>query len=191
MPLQALINGRARKALRSPLLSALMSFSVGATVLLFGSAILWATDDGAWQQAQSGVPDMDWWMFLAGPIGVVYVSSALLLAPKIGVARFFTALVAGQLSSSLVMDDIGARGACTARSVPPLLTPWSRCRTGAFGLVKRPATALRIAGVVVAFAGAAAVQAVKAGTSSGAADVTGRYGAKVEMGTIEEGEEKA
>ncbi|BCH30056.1 hypothetical protein MesoLjLc_19860 [Mesorhizobium sp. L-8-10] len=45
-----------------------------------------------------------WWIWVGGAAGVVYVTAALLLAPKLGAASFMIAVIAGQLMASLVID---------------------------------------------------------------------------------------
>lgn len=70
-------------------------------------------------------------------------------------ATFFVCLIAGQLSASLLLDHIGARCAPVA---PPVLALFSHHPEGAFGFDERSATALRIVGVLTAFAGVAVIQ---------------------------------
>ena len=45
-----------------------------------------------------------WWIWIGGAAGVVYITAALLLAPKLGAASFIVAIIAGQMVASLVID---------------------------------------------------------------------------------------
>lgn len=45
-----------------------------------------------------------WWMWIGGAVGVVYITAALFLAPKLGATSFIVAVIAGQMAASLVID---------------------------------------------------------------------------------------
>lgn len=51
-----------------------------------------------------------WWMWLGGLCGAFFVTLALILVPKMGSASYLTAMVAGQLVASLVIDQFGHMG---------------------------------------------------------------------------------
>ncbi len=74
-----------------------------------------------------GVPP---YLLLSGLFGGIFITAAAFLAPRIGVALLFSAFTAGTLSGELVLDHIGAFGAGVER-----------------------ATAVRLLGVLVVFAG--------------------------------------
>lgn len=46
----------------------------------------------------------------AGVIGVCVVSAAVVLPPQLGMAAYFMLVVVGQLSASLVLEQLGALG---------------------------------------------------------------------------------
>ncbi|MBS1164400.1 MAG: conserved rane protein of unknown function [Proteobacteria bacterium] len=50
------------------------------------------------------------WIWIGGIVGVVYITGALLLAPKLGAAGFITAAIAGQMLASIVIDQWGLVG---------------------------------------------------------------------------------
>lgn len=54
--------------------------------------------------------DGPWWMWLGGLCGAFFVTLALILVPKMGSASYLTAMVAGQLVASLVIDHFGHMG---------------------------------------------------------------------------------
>ncbi|TSE10301.1 DMT family transporter [Mesorhizobium intechi] len=51
-----------------------------------------------------------WWIWVGGAAGVVYITAALLLAPKLGAASFIVAVIAGQMVASLVIDHFALMG---------------------------------------------------------------------------------
>lgn len=114
-----------------PLHAALISFSIGAGVLIVASLSIVASKhedlSGIWH-----LRDTVWWMFMGGPIGAVFVSVSILLAPRLGVALWYVLVVAGQLAMSLLFDD-----------------------QGFYGFQRQKATPIRIAGVSLVLLGAA------------------------------------
>lgn len=51
-----------------------------------------------------------WWMWLGGLCGAFFVTLALILVPKIGAATYLTAMIAGQLLASVLIDHFGHMG---------------------------------------------------------------------------------
>lgn len=47
------------------------------------------------------------WLWFGGTAGVAYITAALVLTPKIGVASFMVSVVAGQMLASLFLDYMG------------------------------------------------------------------------------------
>ncbi|NUB24411.1 DMT family transporter [Azospirillum brasilense] len=50
------------------------------------------------------------WVWIGGVVGVVYITGALMLAPKLGAAGFITAVIAGQMLASIIIDQWGLVG---------------------------------------------------------------------------------
>lgn len=50
------------------------------------------------------------WIWIGGIVGVVYITGALILAPKLGAAGFVTAAIAGQMLASIIIDQWGLVG---------------------------------------------------------------------------------
>lgn len=50
------------------------------------------------------------WIWIGGIVGVVYITGALVLAPKLGAAGFITAAIAGQMLASVIIDHWGLVG---------------------------------------------------------------------------------
>lgn len=58
------------------------------------------------------------WVWIGGVAGVIYITAAILLMPRLGAAGFMTAVIAGQVVASLAIDYFGAMG-MAARPVDP------------------------------------------------------------------------
>jgi transporter family-2 protein len=103
---QGPINAQLARGLGLPIAAAAISFLSGAIILSILSA--------AMSQAQQ--VSIDWrapplWTFIAGGLlGAVYVTSAVLLVPRIGAAALMAFAVAGQLLAGILLDRIGFLG---------------------------------------------------------------------------------
>lgn len=58
------------------------------------------------------------WIWSGGLAGVIYITAAILVAPKFGAAGFMTAVIAGQIGASLLIDTYGLMG-FGAREITP------------------------------------------------------------------------
>lgn len=109
IPIQAAINTRLGAMFGGqPLMAALVSFSVGALVLLLVSLVF--VD---WQAVQSGLSDMqisDWWLWIGGALGAFFVFVSIFLSPTIGVTNMIFLFILGQLIMSMVVDSLGLFG---------------------------------------------------------------------------------
>jgi bacterial/archaeal transporter family-2 protein len=102
--LQAPTNAMLARAGGSPILAALISFSVG-TVALVIAWLLSGNRPGT--AAFSGLP---WHAWLGGIYGALFVAIAAYAAPKIGLASLVTVGIAGQIAMALLLDHVGALG---------------------------------------------------------------------------------
>ena len=105
LPLQAGINAQLRTALGSPVAAALISFLVGTAGLAVVTLALRAPLPlrSAWEASP-------WWQWTGGLIGAVYVLASIVLAPRLGAATLVAAVVAGQMLSSVLLDQYGLVG---------------------------------------------------------------------------------
>lgn len=76
-----------------------------------------------------------WWIWIGGVGGVIYITAALLLSPKVGAASFIVAVIAGQMATSLIIDHFGL-----------------------MGFAARPVSFVRVAGLLLIVAGLAVTQ---------------------------------
>jgi bacterial/archaeal transporter family-2 protein len=105
LPVQAGLNAQLRLALGSPVAAALVSFLVG-TVGLTTIALMLRTPLPLARAWASTTP-LQW---SGGLIGALYVLAAIVLAPKLGAATLIAAVVAGQMLTSLLLDQYGLVG---------------------------------------------------------------------------------
>jgi|TARA_B100001964_G_scaffold131156_3_gene144945 transporter family-2 protein len=105
LPLQAGINSQLRIHVGHPLWAALVSFSVGTCVL----ALVLAVTRVGWPEA-GWVGRVPWWQWTGGLLGATFVTSSIVLAPRLGAAVLIATVVAGQMVGSLFVDHYGAVG---------------------------------------------------------------------------------
>ncbi|MCA9112470.1 MAG: DMT family transporter [Planctomycetaceae bacterium] len=102
IPVQASVNGRLGQLLQNPLLASLVSFTGGTLAL--GLLLLVSTP------GLPSLPDgvrVPWYLMTGGLLGAVFVTTVLILAPRIGIANVLAASIAGQLIAGLIIDHYG------------------------------------------------------------------------------------
>lgn len=99
VPIQVGLNAALRTSLASPLWAALLSFAVGTLTL--GVICLPLRP---WPQFAT-LPPL--WQWLGGVLGALYVTLAIVLAPRLGATSLMALVIAGQLGASLVLDHFG------------------------------------------------------------------------------------
>jgi transporter family-2 protein len=104
LALQAPTNVMLARAGGSPVLAALISFSVGTAALL----VVWLASGN--RPGLSPFGALPWYAWLGGVYGAVYVAVAAFAAPRIGLASLITVGIAGQVIAALWLDHIGALG---------------------------------------------------------------------------------
>lgn len=105
LPIQAGVNAQLRLWIGHPIHAALISFSVGTLVLFTSASVLRLP----WPSV-SHLGQAPWWIWFGGIFGAIYVSMAVILAPRLGAATLIGASVAGQLIGSLLLDHYGVIG---------------------------------------------------------------------------------
>lgn len=105
LPVQVGVNSTLRHGIGSPIAASLISFVVGTVCLLayaFASRATWPT-----AQMLTRLPV---WAWFGGALGAYYVTTAILVAPKLGAANLVCLIVAAQLFTSLLLDHYGLIG---------------------------------------------------------------------------------
>ena len=105
IPYQGTVNSQLGKTLDQPFLAALVSFTGGMLTL---AIIVLVLNLGlpAWTPKKP-VP---WYLFTGGLPGVVFVTTTLVLMPRIGVVATVGLMLVGQLIGSIVFDHFGVLG---------------------------------------------------------------------------------
>ena len=103
LPIQAAVNGQLRGLVGSPVLTSLISFSMGTLVL----AIIHFVALGGGLPSFATLARTSPWMWLGGPLGTLFVLAAILVTPKIGAASMIALVITGQLCMALVLDHFG------------------------------------------------------------------------------------
>ena len=130
IPVQAGVNAELARFVESPIRASFVSFVVGTIALLLVSIAIAKP-----LPAGSRLGEAPWWVWIGGLLGAFYVAGSIVTAPKLGAATLIAAVVAGQILSSLMVDQFG----------------W-------VGFHRHPASAGRLAGLVLVFAGVALVR---------------------------------
>lgn len=113
VPFQAGANATLGRLLGHPLWATLVSLAVSMLVIL---PLLFAFRVAA--PALGAASKGPWWIWSGGIAGVIYITAALLLAPRLGAANFIVAVIAGQMIASLAIDHFGLMG-FAAKPVDP------------------------------------------------------------------------
>lgn len=115
VPFQAGANAALGRTLGHPLwgtlISLLVSFACIVPVMLLAKVQA---------PAMSQLVHAPRWIWIGGIVGVVYITGALMLAPKLGAAGFIMAVIAGQMLASIIIDQWGLVG------LPQKPVSWSR-----------------------------------------------------------------
>lgn len=131
LPLQAGLNARMGQIVGQPVVSAILSFGTGLAGLLvymLASRVPLSTLALAAQ-----APRILW---IAGLLGAFYVTTMILLVPKLGMTLAFGAVIAGQMIASMVMDHYGLLG-IPVHPVSPLRVLGVLCIVAGVILVRR------------------------------------------------------
>jgi len=102
LSIQGSINAHLSSFLKHPLQASLTNFLVGTVILILLNVIL-KTSMPSFAEMKA-VP---WYLFLGGVIGAMFVTSVVLLIPRIGVTTMLAASIAGQLIVAAVIDHFG------------------------------------------------------------------------------------
>src|SRR6478752_84686 len=99
LPTQAGVNLQLRVMLGHPLAATLVSFVVGTLALAAVVAALRVP-----LPIGAGWSRSEWWHWVGGLLGAVYILATIVVAPRLGAATLVAALVAGQMLASLALD---------------------------------------------------------------------------------------
>jgi len=121
--MQAPINSKLGKA-AGTFAAASISFLIGTAILLAITAL------SGWKVDLASAGKLPWYYLTGGLLGAAYVTTVLVSVRTLGAGGVTAATIAGQLSTAVVLDRIGA-----------------------FGLPEKPVTLARMVGVAMLAAG--------------------------------------
>ncbi|WP_026895905.1 DMT family transporter [Clostridiisalibacter paucivorans] len=109
LTLQVGINGQLRFKMGNPILSSLISFSVGTLglAIVFLSAVL---NGSSALPTANHIKNTSWWMFTGGLLGAFYIFTTIFTSPKIGFANMFSLIICGQIILAVIFDHFGLLG---------------------------------------------------------------------------------
>ena len=111
---QPSVNGQLGRNLQHPLQASLISFASGTGILLVLSLL-----SGNFPPQFTTPPgQLPWWIWCGGAIGVVLVTTSLILVPRIGSLPWFAAVMTGQTVAALLLDHFGLLGNPRAAASP-------------------------------------------------------------------------
>ncbi len=96
---QQALNGRQSAAYGSPIPATLFNFIAGTAVLL----LVWLGKLMV-QGPPPGALPTQWWFYLGGPLGCVFIGLGAVLVIRVGVLLAAMGMIAGQLTGSLLLD---------------------------------------------------------------------------------------
>ncbi|MEO1173961.1 MAG: DMT family transporter [Myxococcota bacterium] len=102
---QPIANGRISAAAGAPVAGAISNFIVGIVAL--GLVVVSGV---AGRPNLSTLGQAPWWAWTGGLIGATFVTSMILVVPRIGAVTAFAAIIMGQLIGSAVIDNFGLFG---------------------------------------------------------------------------------
>ncbi|MFD5179895.1 DMT family transporter [Nocardia sp. NPDC058379] len=104
LALQASVNLQLGKAVGTPYGAATVQLAVSAVLLAVVAAVA-----GGWG-ALAGLGDVEWWKLVGGIASPVYITSAILLFPRLGALASVGLFVTGQMFASIALDVGGLLG---------------------------------------------------------------------------------
>jgi transporter family-2 protein len=105
MPVQAGVNAILGSHLKTPFLAAFISFSVGTVALAALCFLLRVPLPGL-----VFLSKLPLWLWTGGLMGAFFVTTTIILAPKLGAVTLLASLVAAQMAASLILDHFGLIG---------------------------------------------------------------------------------
>jgi transporter family-2 protein len=103
--IQTGVNSQLRHDTNNPIFTALISFATG-TIALIILYFVFFRQSPAFPQGYN----FEWWKFIGGLCGVVYITVVVIAAPRIGAANALGFIVMGQFVAAIIIDNYGWMG---------------------------------------------------------------------------------
>lgn len=105
LALQAGVNTQLKASMGTPMQTVLVSFGVGIAL-----ALVYCLVAGYPWPSRADLAAAPWTAWLGGVLGVFYLWCVVLASPRVGTGVTLALVVAGQLTTALVLDHFGALG---------------------------------------------------------------------------------
>jgi transporter family-2 protein len=128
--MQAPINSGLGKAIGS-LPAASFSFAIGLVALV---GITLVSGEGFGQIGEIG--GLSWYYLIGGLLGAVYVTTVLISVRTLGAGGVTAATIAGQLTTSVVLDQLGILGLAQRQLTPARVVGVGLLAAGVFLVVR-------------------------------------------------------
>lgn len=106
LPMQTSINSRLKVSVGSPFVASLISFSLGTLFL----ALITLLIDKSLLFPFNLFGKEPFWLWIGGLLGVIYLTSNILLFPKLGSVQTVIMPILGQIIMGLIIDNFGLFG---------------------------------------------------------------------------------
>lgn len=106
LPVQVGLNNELKAHAGRAEWASMVSFTVGAVTMAIYNLVARVPWPGG--AAVAGAP---WWAWIGGALGAVYVTSSILITPRLGFGTTTALIVGGQMIAALFLDHYGALGA--------------------------------------------------------------------------------
>ncbi|WP_048000317.1 DMT family transporter [Lactiplantibacillus herbarum] len=103
LAMQTAINSKLRQFVVSPYLASAVSFSVGAVFLIALTLFMGVSPLVSW----STITSNPWWIWLGGLLGVIGLTTNLLLFPRLGSIQTAVLPIFGQIVMGILIDQFG------------------------------------------------------------------------------------
>ncbi|MEO1717398.1 MAG: DMT family transporter [Planctomycetota bacterium] len=110
IPLQPGINAEMRLHTQSAFTASLISFVGGTLVLAVAVVCVRLATRESLPGVGAVVRSAPWWAYLGGLVGALFVTVAVVLAPRLGAAVLVAGIVTGQLIGSVLIDHFALVG---------------------------------------------------------------------------------
>jgi len=103
---QPSVNGHLARHLSHPLQATVISFGTGTAIIL----VITLLGGQFPPRFTTPIAEIPWWAWFGGGIGVVMVTTSLILVPRVGSLPWFAAVMTGQTVAALILDHYGLLG---------------------------------------------------------------------------------
>ena len=106
LSIQSGINAFLREMTSNPIFAVTINFSVGMLMILLATMIRYRRHTCK-LTAFLELRKTKWWMWMGGPLGIIFVMAGALIPAYIGYGAFFSMIVTGELIFSAAVDHKG------------------------------------------------------------------------------------